>query len=532
MAIAISSANLGAYAWADDVASMLAPLVNDDTFLAARLDVAALSVLGSPSDLIKALPMLSSSPDAPSWLFASRVAEGVIKRFRDAGGQNLYIVAGLADVRVGGGPLMIATANTSKNSQDVERMLNDVIREIVFLRPSSDGSAWADQIAVKRKGDAVLVGMKLTVNRYLALKPSGRSELLQPLAKLADDGAVVAAVFCPGSDYRRVSRELWPELYGTLAPRKGELADRWQHFEFAINAAPNVRPRIALQARDAEAAEVFAKLWRSAPEAVTEYSGQDRTMEATKAIVDLVVNAMPASVEGTRAEIAIPTSANEIGKLSAVAAQLASKSMERQHQVDRMNKFKQIMLGMWNFESANKHLPPAAICDKNGKPLLSWRVAILPYVGENELYKQFHLDEPWDSAHNRPLVAKMPEIYADSDGALQVLRGEGKSTFQVPVGPETIFHDNRGSTARDITDGTSQTIALVEVVPERAVVWTQPEDWAVDLAHPKQGLERSDRSYIVAARCDGSAHTIPLSTDDKTLRALLTRNGGEMIDGK
>ena len=86
--------------------------------------------------------------------------------------------------------------------------------------------------------------------------------------------------------------------------------------------------------------------------------------------------------------------------------------------MDRMNKFKMIMIAMWNFESANKHLPPAAICDKNGKPLLSWRVAILPYLDENKLYKQFHLDEPWDSPHNLPLAAKMPDIYANTDRQL------------------------------------------------------------------------------------------------------------------
>jgi hypothetical protein len=51
------------------------------------------------------------------------------------------------------------------------------------------------------------------------------------------------------------------------------------------------------------------------------------------------------------------------------------------------------------------------IRDKSGQPLLSWRVAILPYLEEQSLYSQFKLDEPWDSPHNRPLLQKMPRIF-------------------------------------------------------------------------------------------------------------------------
>ena len=71
---------------------------------------------------------------------------------------------------------------------------------------------------------------------------------------------------------------------------------------------------------------------------------------------------------------------------------------------------KQIVLAMWNYEDLKKHLPPVAIRDKNGKALLSWRVAILPQLEQGALYNEFHLDEPWDSEHNKALVAKMPAV--------------------------------------------------------------------------------------------------------------------------
>ena len=76
----------------------------------------------------------------------------------------------------------------------------------------------------------------------------------------------------------------------------------------------------------------------------------------------------------------------------------------------------------------NKHFPPAAICDKDGRPLLSWRVAILPYIDQEDLYKQFHLDEPWDSPHNRSLIEKMPGTYMDLGPKADQLNHEGKTT--------------------------------------------------------------------------------------------------------
>ncbi len=55
------------------------------------------------------------------------------------------------------------------------------------------------------------------------------------------------------------------------------------------------------------------------------------------------------------------------------------------------------------------------IYNKNGKPLLSWRVVLLQYgqTQEVEQYKEFHLDEPWDSPHNLDVAKKIPETYRD-----------------------------------------------------------------------------------------------------------------------
>src|SRR5579884_2292255 len=75
------------------------------------------------------------------------------------------------------------------------------------------------------------------------------------------------------------------------------------------------------------------------------------------------------------------------------------------------NRLRQIGIAMHNYNDTYGHLPTQAIYGKDGKPLLSWRVLILPFMEQGALYKQFHLDEPWDSAHNKELRGQMPKTY-------------------------------------------------------------------------------------------------------------------------
>src|SRR5262249_20216865 len=128
--------------------------------------------------------------------------------------------------------------------------------------------------------------------------------------------------------------------------------------------------------------------------------------------------------------------------------------------------------------------PPRAIFDDQGKPLLSWRVQILPFLDQEELYQQFRLDEPWDSEHNKPLIDKMPNVFSDPRFDLP----PGKTVYQAVVGPGTAFDGRQGLKPAQIIDGTSNTIGVVEVGPEHAVPWTKPVDWEFDQDHPLNGL--------------------------------------------
>src|SRR5262249_33469945 len=134
---------------------------------------------------------------------------------------------------------------------------------------------------------------------------------------------------------------------------------------------------------------------------------------------------------------------------------------------------KQIGLAFHNYNDVYGKLPPAAIHDKNGKPLLSWRVAILPFIEQDNLYKQFHLDEPWDSPHNLKLIQTMPRTYAlPNDKTKHAL----PSTYYVGlVGNHAAFEMQGGlSIPASFPDGTSNTIWVVEGATP--VPWTKPED--------------------------------------------------------
>ncbi len=186
---------------------------------------------------------------------------------------------------------------------------------------------------------------------------------------------------------------------------------------------------------------------------------------------------------------------------------------------------KQIALAMLDYESKNGTLPPRAVFEKHGKPLLSWRVLLLPYLEYQHLYDQFRLDEPWDSPHNKPLIAQMPGVYSNANRS-----PDGKTNYLVPTGKGTVFDGTDGVKIRDITRGSSNTLLLVEADEDRAVIWTKPDDLEADFDRPLDGLGNFRQGIFLAALCDGSVRTISSNIDPQVLRATFMRAGGGAFD--
>ena len=190
-----------------------------------------------------------------------------------------------------------------------------------------------------------------------------------------------------------------------------------------------------------------------------------------------------------------------------------------------INNLKQLALAMFNYEATYGSFPAAAVYDKNGKPLLSWRVMILPYIEQDALYKEFHLDEPWDSDHNKKLLEKMPPVFGTgADDAV----ANHETHYQTFVGKGTIFEGKKGMKLTDITDGTSNTLMVVEA--KKAVPWTKPDDVTFDAGKLVPKLGGLFDGIFNAAFADGSVRSLPLTIKEEKLRALVTRNGGEVID--
>jgi len=196
-----------------------------------------------------------------------------------------------------------------------------------------------------------------------------------------------------------------------------------------------------------------------------------------------------------------------------------------------MNTFKQVMLAMHMYESTHGRLPAQAICDADGKPLLSWRVSLLPYFEEGNLYEQFRLDEPYDSEHNLKLLERMPAVYADpSAPAEQAARG--LTTIQVLAGKGTTFSaPDKGPKLAQISDGTSRTLAIVEALPANAVPWTKPDDIEFDPDEPLAGVGNPRRpgGMFVGGMLDGSVRMLAPDLDPEVFKALVTPNGGEAV---
>ena len=199
------------------------------------------------------------------------------------------------------------------------------------------------------------------------------------------------------------------------------------------------------------------------------------------------------------------------------------------------NNLKQIGLAFQNFDAKYGALPLGAICDSEGKPLLSWRVALLPFLDEQELYDQFQLDQPWDSPANRPLMDRMPKVYANPK--LPPDANRGKTCYKTFVGTNTVFQHlphtpNEPGESEQLSQWTMQSLYgsqrglsnLVFVFEAgEPVAWTKPDDFRYSEEGPLPDLTPLFKNSIFALMGDGSVRSIrPAGPNfEEALRASL-----------
>ena len=194
-------------------------------------------------------------------------------------------------------------------------------------------------------------------------------------------------------------------------------------------------------------------------------------------------------------------------------------------------RLRMLTLGIHNYESAIGHFPPSVEARESKADRLSWRVHILPFLGESELYDKFALDEPWDSPTNIKLLPEMPNVYRDYGSKLLApvdARPAYTTNVVAPSSERTILGAPRKVTFRSIIDESSNTIFLVIVKDKLAVPWTAPRDYVFDPKAPAAGLKFTDGKTPVVFG-DASTH---LLVQDNDWKALFEMNDGKVVQPK
>ena len=216
-----------------------------------------------------------------------------------------------------------------------------------------------------------------------------------------------------------------------------------------------------------------------------------------------------------------------------------SAAREDAQQTRSRNNLKTLMLAMHNYHDVQRSdsstgktwqsFPPVVMKGRHGshgKGTVphSWRVEILPFVpGGKELYERYNFDEPWDGPNNSKLLKDMPAVFRAPGDA----EDSTNTSYFAITGPGTVFEGEEGTSIKHIYDGTSNTITLLE--SKRSVPWTKPEDIPYDAAKPLPELGGLYPGGYFAGLADGSVRWIPAGVEETMLRALITRNGKEVV---
>ncbi|MEX2561396.1 MAG: DUF1559 domain-containing protein, partial [Pirellulales bacterium] len=191
---------------------------------------------------------------------------------------------------------------------------------------------------------------------------------------------------------------------------------------------------------------------------------------------------------------------------------------------------RQIGIAMDHYHDQHGTLPPAFIPEENGQPMHSWRVLLLPYIGQQGLYDQYDFNEAWDGPNNSRLAASMPPEYAcPSSSSL----GQGITSYVVVAGQGTAFDGSKATSLGQITDGAANTLLVVESSGTQ-INWLEPRD--LDLAQMNFAINGGGTeisSYhprgANALFADGSVHFLSDTLPPQTLQGLLTIQGGEQV---
>ncbi len=243
--------------------------------------------------------------------------------------------------------------------------------------------------------------------------------------------------------------------------------------------------------------------------------------------LDNLVNALKITQDGTQTTLTWSIKQDLLVKLVKLLIPAFHQARERAIAAQNKVHLQQLGMAMQFYQQEHGHFPPAAILGKDGKTTHSWRVAMLPYIDDSGVHKEYKFDEPWDSEHNKKLIAKIPKIYRSPNAS----NSPGATNFTLLTNPQGVFNATpaeKGTPAAKIRDGMSQTLMLVESNTE--IPWTKPEDLPIADGQALPALGFPGKKVMNVLFCDGSVHEVGLPIKAELLRALVNMADGSSLD--
>lgn len=263
--------------------------------------------------------------------------------------------------------------------------------------------------------------------------------------------------------------------------------------------------------------EAGLELARAALERLESVAAQDPAMEEPRAIGERAIAAAKISRRGSLAMVD-STFPIEWGKLLPMFRTTRSAAQRTQS----MNNIRQIVLAMHNYHSVTGRMPPAVLTHQSGQKY-SWRIAILPYLEQSQIYDRYNFEEPWNSEHNRAVTARMPAVFRAGDMPADTTN----SAYFMLIGPGMVGSAEGGLDFADARDGSSNTVMVVE--SRQSIHWAEPRDLSGDERKFGEFGGFFDGGFN-AGFLDGHVQFLSDRTTPRTLKGMLTYDGGEVID--
>jgi Protein of unknown function (DUF1559) len=480
----------------DARAKAVAPFLDDRSVIVAHVDLTRVD-----ADALAARLAESAKMDVKDLAGPKRDLADLLADLTKAGARDVYCVFSLADLP--GTPFLVVPLEGGASAEKIGQRLD----RLMLIEGGKS----------EVRGPALVHGSAATLKRLQNIKETPNADLARAFAAAGDTG--VQVLLLPNTDTRRVLNESLPVLPPELGggPVK-TFTHGLQWAALGVDLPPKGSLRLVIQSPDEQSARALGTALGDLVQAI----GKQKPVQDALPEFGNFVKALEFKAEGNQ----VTATVNEKLLLAAFHPGIV-KIADDMRLRPSSNNLKQLVLAMHNYHDAHGKFPAAASTDAKGKPLLSWRVQLLPSLGQEALSKEFHLDEPWDSEHNKQLVARMPAVYRCPNQQ----KGEpGTTTYLAPVGEQTMFPGLMPTKISDVTDGTVNTIFLVEADDAHAVVWTRPEDLKYDPEKPRAGLAGHYANGFLAAFVDGSVHFIPNRIPDVSVHGLFTRNGGEVVE--